>query len=263
MNDVSKTAMLTLQCHAIDAKSTRPILGDYRSVDIIKEFQKIYNKSKAELLQKKVKKSLVKHITIRAKKYDKYVRDFLQKYPNANIINIGCGFDNRFERIDNGLCNFYDIDFPDLINFKKSIFPENNRYKQFGQSVFDYSWMNNIQSQPTMLLAEGVFMYCEEADVKELFKQIHNNITGSVIAFEVFSSKWLKGWKKKIVDFKLKKQLGFGKDAIFKFGIKDSKEIETWSSNYQLIDDWCYFDEIKKNPAEFLRKIQWTVYYKI
>ena len=83
------------------------------------------------------------------------------------------------------------------------------------------------------------------------------------MVFEVVSSTWLKGWRKKLVDFKLRKQLKFGKEATFKFGIKDSDELESWSAHYRLLEEWSYLDDIKPNAREWLRKIQWTVYYRI
>ena len=52
----------------------------------------------------------------------------LKKYPKATIINIGCGLDNRFERVDNGQIDFFDLDLPDIIEIKKQLFNETTRY---------------------------------------------------------------------------------------------------------------------------------------
>ena len=158
---------------------------------------------------------------------------------------------------------FIDLDLPDVMDIKASIFPSTKRYWQIGQSIFDFSWMEMVPEQPVILLAEGVFMYCLESDVRSLFHEIHCRIPGAEMAFEVFSSKWLKGWKRKVFEFKLRKQLKFGKEASFQFGIADSDEIETWSEHYDFIEDWSYFDVIKPNARDALRKIQWTIYYKI
>ena len=106
-------------------------------------------------------------------------------------------------------------------------------------------------------------MFCQEQDVQELFHKIHTQLPGSGFVFEVFSSRWLKGWRGKIVRFKLRKQLKFEKDATFHFGIGDSNEIESWSDRYKFIKDWSYLDETNSNPKEWMRKLQWTVYYEI
>ncbi len=263
MNDLSNTALVTIKCHAQDARQNNPVLNDQSALKVIRYLETNIDHSNRSKIFRQVSKSLEKHIALRALKYDNYVRAFLLKYPSATIINIGCGFDNRFERIDNGQCNFWDIDLPEIINLKSRIFLPNQRYHQLGQSVFDYSWLDKIGTKPVLLLAEGVFMYCDETDIKNLFEKIHEKLNVAEFAFEVFSSKWLKGWKKKMVDFKLKKELKFGKGAEFVFGIDDSNAIEKWSPNYQFIEDWSYFDTRGKRKSDFIRKIQWTVYYKL
>jgi O-methyltransferase involved in polyketide biosynthesis len=263
MNDISNTALVTLKCHIQDATQDDSVLNDKSSLKAYEYLIANLNPKGKEMLNNKLKKNLMSHTVLRAKKYDDYALHFLQRHPEATIVNIGCGLDNRFERIDNGTCLFFDLDLPDIVDVKKNIFPATNRYRQIGKSVFDFSWFKELPEQAVLLLAEGVFMFCNESDVKALFNKIHNKIPGTEIVFEVFSSKWLKGWKKKIIDFKLQKQLKFGKDASFTFGIADSREIEGWSEDYKLIEDWSYFDVIKPNAKDFLRKVQWTVYYKI
>ena len=54
-------------------------------------------------------------------------------------------------------------------------------------------------------------------------------------------------------------------------GIRDSRELEAWSPNLHLIDDWSYFDAttpklgwmriLRYVPS--MRKSQWTVRYRI
>jgi O-methyltransferase involved in polyketide biosynthesis len=263
MNDISNTALITLKCHVLDANRPEPVLNDLRSLIAFQYLNNTLDEENKKILQTRLRKSLVKHTVLRAKKYDDYVIRFLHKHPEALVVNIGCGLDHRFSRIDNGTCKFLDLDLPDIINIKKNIFPSNGRYLQIGQSVFDLSWLNGISANHVLLLAEGVFMYCPEKDVRALFHEIHTKIPGAEFVFEVFSSKWLTGLKKLMVDFKLRKQLKFGKDATFQFGIADSDEIEHWSEHFKLLEDWSYFDVIKPNAKDSLRKIQWTVHYKL
>jgi len=263
MNDISVTALVTLKCHVQDTEQTESILEDFSSLKTYQYLNTILDENGKTILQKKVKSNLVTHTALRAKKFDGYVTAFLRKYPTASIVNIGCGLDHRFERVDNGTCMFYDLDLPDIIDLKKEIFTETKRYHQIAKSVFDFSWFEQIANQPVLLLAEGVFMYCHESDVRSLFEAIHSRFQGSEMAFEVFSSTWLKGWRKWMVDIKIRRQLKFGEDASFKFGIANSDEIESWSEHYKLIEDWSYFDVVKPNIKDSLRKIQWTVYYKI
>jgi O-methyltransferase involved in polyketide biosynthesis len=275
INAVSETAFLTLQCHAMDAMSASPILND-KSADRILSFLKdMLSESNSplhkKLIDNKVRKSLVTHIALRARQYDAYIKAYLDRFPDAAVINIGCGLDNRFERIDNGRIRFFDLDLPDIMHIKSMLFREKPGYTQLSQSVFELDWIDRIDAAHVMLVAEGVFMYCKEQDLKNLFRALQNKLNNPEIVFEVVNSKWLKGWRKKAMEVKLNKQLHFGKGAMFTFGIPDSNAIESWNPGYRFMDDWSFIDTCKlfsRKRERFirldsLRKVQWTVHYQL
>jgi len=267
IGQVAQTAFLTLQCHVLDASSDHPILNDIESINILKALSEKTGNQGVQL--NRIKKSLVNHIALRARQYDWFAKRFIEKYPEAAVVNIGCGMDNRFKRIDNGKILFYDLDLPDIINIKEKIITPTKRYKQFAQSVFDFNWIKQIDREQVFLLAEGVFMYCEPIDVKNLFHELHKRFSNPEIVLEVFNSKWLTGWRGKMMAFRMKKELKLGEDTVFKFGIADSDEIENWNSDYRLIQDWSYLDEEEANfpfknllrNMNALRKVLWTVHY--
>ncbi len=104
--DVAVTGMLTFYCHVIESQIPNPILLDEKAVEISRQLNPVFANSSSRLLRNlakgKVRKELVVHITLRAKKYDEYANSFLKENPNGIIVNIGCGMDSRFQRIDNG-----------------------------------------------------------------------------------------------------------------------------------------------------------------
>ncbi len=87
-------------------ESPDPILLDEKAVEISRQLNPIFANSSSRLLRNlakgKVKKELVVHINLRAKKYDEYANSFLVENPDGILVNIGCGMDSRFHRIDNG-----------------------------------------------------------------------------------------------------------------------------------------------------------------
>lgn len=275
INDISETAFLTLQCHAMDAESVSPILNDRSSVETVRILKDYFLKSNSalhkRLFQNNVSKNLVIHTTLRAKKYDSYIRKFIEKYPDATVVNIGCGLDNRYERVNNGSIRFFDLDLPDIIDIKKQIFQEKGNYFQLSQSVFEFDWIDRIETEHVILVAEGVFMYCNEKDVKNLFLTLQEKLQNPEFVFEVFNSKWLSGWRKKMMEFKLKEELKLGEGTTFKFGIPDSDEIEKWNQGLRLIDDWSYLDSEELDTgflrllrkSDSFRKVLWTVHYEL
>ena len=275
VNDVSETAFLTLQCHAADALSGKSILHDTSSIKTFELLREEFSRSESRLhrtfARKRPRKAQVLYIALRAKKYDDYIRDFIQTYPEATVVNIGCGLDHRFERVDNGHITFFDLDLPDVMQLKRQLFPGEERYHQLSQSVFDMSWMDRIKTDHLICVAEGVFMYCQADEVKTLFLRLQQNFPGSEMVCEMFSAKWLRGWRRKIMEFKLTKQLKLGERAAFQFGIHDSDEVVKWNEGIEVLDEWVYFDsdEPQLGPLrwfrkiEALRKIQWTVHYRL
>jgi O-methyltransferase involved in polyketide biosynthesis len=82
------------------------------------------------------------------------------------VVHIGCGLDSRFERVDNGRVEWYDLDLPEVIELRrKFIGNERERYHLLGCSVLEDTWLEavKVHSQRHFLfLAEGVFMYSKE-----------------------------------------------------------------------------------------------------
>jgi len=185
ISDVAATSFVTLYCHAIESQSKYPILDDPKAVEITHEMNKILSGSKnrldKDLVKGKLRKEMVIHVAIRAKQYDKYVRDFLENSPDGVVVNIGCGLDSRFLRVDNGRVIFYDLDLPEVIDIKKQFFKENERYHFISSSVLDHDWMSIVAEHegPFLFMAEGVFMYLHREDVQSLILKLRSKFSGS------------------------------------------------------------------------------------
>jgi methyltransferase (TIGR00027 family) len=277
LNDVAATSLVTLYCHALESESEHPIINDPNAVEIAQSINSGLAESENKLHRKmakgKLDQKLIVHIALRARRYDQYVKDFLKQTPNGIIVNIGCGFDTRFYRIDNGQTDFYDLDFPEVIDIKRRFLTENRRYHFIPSSVLNYEWMEQLRqhNRPIMFIAEGILMYLHSDDVKELVLKLQSEFPGSELVCEVFNSLWLAKPLKKMVNFKMQRQLHLGKAATFNFGLRDSREMESWNAGIEFLDDWTYIDEPEPKigwlrmfrPLELFRKTQWTVHYRL
>jgi len=275
---VSETSLLTLYCRAVESRSQNPILRDEVAVRLAEQLAPALAESSSKMLQiisrRKINPKLVVHIALRAQKYDEYVCNFIDRHPHGVIVNLGCGMDTRFQRIDNGSLLFFDLDLPELIAIKRELLPEGERYHQIGCSVFDTGWMEQVKSygeRPALFVAEGLLMYLDAEKVKALVLALQARFPGSELVCEVVNSMWLKGIFKGIIDRKLQGRFGFKEDTQYRFGIANSQEMETWHPGIQFLEEWCYFDaghpklgalRLFKN-SEFMRKVQWTVHYRL
>ena len=128
--DVSETGVLTLFCRALESLSSDPILKDERAVEIMREMAPLMTSLPHALMRELSRgrppggQKMIVHIALRAQKYDQYVRDFLARHTDGVVVNLGCGFDTRFFRIDNGQVIFFDLDLPDVIEIKQHFIQE-------------------------------------------------------------------------------------------------------------------------------------------
>jgi len=279
IGSVSATLLLTLYSRALESLSDDPILSDPKAVELMEkltpELAKADSRLYRQVSERKLSHDLVVHIALRAKKYDEYARNFLESSPGGTVVNIGCGLDTRFWRIDDDRVRFYDLDLPDVIALKSKLCAESERYTMLPSSVLDFNWMDRVTDEsvgPFIFLAEGVFMYLPKKDVQALVLELQKRFPGSELVCEVFNQAWLRRPWKALLDIKLQREFHLGSDVTFQFGISDGRELERWAPCIEFIDEWSYFDsESKKlglllrlmSRIEFIRMTQWTVHYRL
>lgn len=279
--DISQTMLLTLYARAIESKSKNPILNDAKSVEIVNKMNSYLSNSQSLFHQKLIKgdiaKSYVKTVALRSKLFDKYVRNFLKKTPTGTIVNLGCGLDTRFFRVDNNIVEWYDLDFTEVINIKKYFLKETDRYSFISSAIFDFKWMNALNKKKNksfLFIAEGVFIFLSENEVRRFTLELQRMFPGCEIVFDVNNSH-LVNWIQKIYNVFIrsfvKDELYLANNVKFKWGIKNEHEIEKWNKGIEFIDEMIYSDYAEKRSSlskllcffDFFRKAQYIVHYKL
>lgn len=276
LSDVSGTMLITLYSRARETQSPNPIIRDPKAVEIINLFKKELAGSSNPIHQKIVKDTynpkLAVTMALRSRCFDRYVFDFLERHPDGTVINFGCGLDTRFDRIDNGKVKWFDIDFESVIELRRRFMAENERHHFIACSILDDAWTAQVKTGgPYLVLAEGVFMYLTEMDVKNLLAMVKSKLGPFELVCEVSNRYWVNRMNTPYMQQKFKRQLGMGDGALFSFGIPDSHYFESWSPDYKLLDEWTYFDDREKKLGWFnlfskigvIRKVQWTIHYQI
>ncbi len=276
LSDVSATMLLTLYARALETLSPDPILVDEKAVALRERLNPLLDPAADELSRKLAQgdlpPALLQTMSLRARHFDRQAEAFLGRRPDGAIVNLGCGLDTRFDRIDDGRLQFYDLDLPDVIALKRQLVAETDRYQFIASSVLDFAWMDRLAGQrPYLFLAEGLFMYLPLADVRALVLALQARFPGSELLCEVFNANWLQGWRQRVVQNKLQNSMAMGAGAMFQSGLRDSDEMEQWGEGLQFLDDWTYFDENEPKLGairllrrwDALRKIQWVVHYRL
>jgi O-methyltransferase involved in polyketide biosynthesis len=155
--------------------------------------------------------------------------------------------DTRFERVDNGQVEWFDLDVPDVITLRqKLIRGESSRYHVLAASVFEKDWLEEVSrfgARPFMFVAEGVLPYFEEAQVKSLFLNLLNHFPGCELVCDAHTPFVI--WADNL-------HLAFAKvKARMHWSIKQGKDVEAWGEGIRLLDEWNYYDDDESQLKAF------------
>ena len=229
LKGVPETLLITLWARAAETKHNDPIIKDQKAVEITEGIDYDFSKFDKDMLTQVM-------VAVRTEILDNATNAFIEKYPNAIIINLGCGLDTRFSRLDNGKIHWYDLDLPESINIRRHFFNESDRYKMIAKSVFDYSWMDEIVrgNEPILIILEGLLVYFKEQEVKDLLNKFINTFEGAEILSTIIPP---------FVIEKITKKGVFSEMGVeFKWGIKSGREMEKYNSNIKFIEEWIFMD---------------------
>ncbi|MDH4257808.1 MAG: class I SAM-dependent methyltransferase [Candidatus Aminicenantes bacterium] len=267
LTDVSKTAIVTLRSHVLESQKNKPIIIDSMAKYCLdKLISSASEDEKVLLFNRKLSSALTSHIAIRARKYDSIINDYISKNSSSIVVNLGCGFDTRYWRIDNKKCEYIELDLPEIVEIKKDLLKEHLSYELIACSVLDTSWIDRVTSKGNrnfLLVAEGLFMYLPKVDVINLFKVISERFYHSQIVLEVVTEKYTRGIWKKIIIMKMKQELGFDSGSSYNFGVKNALELESYGNGIKVIDEWSYVEDHDIRPRILkymgLSRTQWTI----
>jgi len=267
LTDVSKTAIATLRCHVIESRKKNPIIVDPMAAVCLEKLAAMASeKERAVLFDRKLPLTLTNHIALRARYYDRAVDAFISSRPSCTVVNLGCGFDTRFWRIDSSKCDYFELDLPEVIDMKKEALKEHLSYELIGCSVLDEAWIEKVTAKSNrnvILVAEALFMYLPRSDVINLFKTLADRFRQSQIVLEVVTEKYTRGLWKKIVEMKIKRLLELDAGSSFNFGIGKARELESFAEGIRVIDEWSYVEDPDLRPRILkymgISRTQWTV----
>ena len=229
LNGVSETLLIPLWARAVETHREAPIIRDPQAVRIMGQLNYDFSKfSKAWMSQVGV--------AIRTMLLDRAVEAFVFAHPDGVVINIGAGLDTRFFRIDNGDIDWCDLDLPEAIEVRREFFRESPQYRMVSNSVFDFSWIDSIDTsqRPVLLIAEGVLMYFDEASVRRLMDRLVEAFPAAEMLLEVMTPT-LVG--------KAKHHDSVGRmNADFRWGIPGGQTMESYNSHISFVAEWNYFD---------------------
>lgn len=113
------------------------------------------------------------------------VQAYLAKYPQAAVVNLGCGLDNTGRSCANGQCRIYNLDLPEVIELRNKLLPPGPREENISCDLNDWRWMEHIDgSKGAIFFAAGVFYYFKTEAVKALVRSMAETFPGARLVFD-------------------------------------------------------------------------------
>jgi O-methyltransferase involved in polyketide biosynthesis len=195
LSGAPQTMLATLYAKALDAGLEKPILGDRLAQQIAARIDYDWTKTA-------ITAGNSPSVTTRSAHFDTWARQFLAVSPDAVVLDLGCGLDGRFFRLDTGPgVDWFDIDYPDVIALRNHLYPTRSRDHLIAASVTDPAWIADIpRNRPTLMLGEGLTMYLTKDDGTALLRRLVAHAPSGELQFDAFNSLGIKSqWMNAVV----------------------------------------------------------------
>ncbi len=257
---VAKTLVIPLAARAHESGRPDALLRDPDAVELLARF----DLDPATLPEQGAVEQAC--ILLRARHFDRAARDFLRRFPNGMVVDLGCGLDTRFERLDDRRLVWIGLDLPEVIELRHRLLPEKVGCRLIPASILDSDWMDIVRdyARPVIFLAEGLLPYFERGQVKALFLALAGCFPGAELVFDALSP--FSVWAHQRMYRQLEKM-----DVHLGWGLGSTRELMSWDGRIRLIDEWHYFEDREPRIGwynlmrylPFLARMNWVLHCRL
>lgn len=111
LSGVAEPLLITLYIWATESQRPDALIKDKRAEALARQLDPETLRKTLALTEGTGRLVLI----LKSREFDRFARDFLRRYPDAVVIHLGCSLDTRFECVDNGQLEWYDLDLPEVI----------------------------------------------------------------------------------------------------------------------------------------------------
>ncbi|MCQ2971667.1 Leucine carboxyl methyltransferase [Methanobrevibacter gottschalkii] len=241
LSGVSETMLVPLYSRALESNRKNPAFYDKTAIEIVKNLD--YNFK--ERFKESKNKMNFWGCAARTIILDDEVSKYIKNNPECSVVNLACGLDDRFSRVDNGKINWYNIDFENIISLRDKLIDKKDRVTDIPTSALDFCWIDKIENKDNVLIiAEGFLMYLSEEDVKNLFFKISESFGKVELLLELMTHWMVKNQKK----HDTVKQTG----AVFRWGINETEDFEMICPMFKMTGDYNLTNVMKRYSPIFI-----------
>ena len=228
LGPAEETLLVPLFARAMESRRKHAILKDPKAMEMVESIEWDYERfnQRPRLLA----------CALRTAMFDEWVLAFLRRNPEGTVVEIGAGLNTRFERVDNGKLHWFDLDLPGVVELRRKYFSDSGRRTTIAASVLDTAWMETVRRSPGpyFFVAETVFAYLQEHEVKTALARIADGFPGVSLALDTLNGRAVAGGNKDFVRRKMA--------ARFAWACEDPREIERWNIGLRVVESLALTD---------------------
>ncbi len=235
LTGIPETLLIALWARAAATQESEPMIRDDKAVEMVSRIDQDFSRFEASNRFTRL------GVAVRTLLLDNGLSALLKSHPDAIVVVFGAGLDTRHTRMSCRNTDWYEIDVPESIALRRRFFSETDHYHFVAQSMFDLSWIDAVQpaGRPVIFLAEGLFMCFLEKELKPFFRAVVERFPGSEMLFEMLAP-FMVGKSRHHETVKK-----MDTPAEFKWGLKHSREMESWYPAIRFVEEWNYYDDYK------------------
>lgn len=185
LGPVQETLLIPLLARAVETAKPNGLLRDPKAVEIVDALDYDFDKWRVSGLVS---------ACIRTRMFDDLVRTFLQHSPTGTIVEIGCGLNTRFERLDNNKAHWFEIDLADSIALRRRFFADTPRRTMIEGSAFETDWFDTVAATggPWLFVAEAVLIYFDAEQVEQFVCNLRRRFTGASLLTDTICARFVE-----------------------------------------------------------------------
>lgn len=185
LDGVPETMLWTLHNRASEAMRDDGIIRDPDALRIYQAIEYDYAASFG--------RANSSHAT-RSRIFDEAVAPWMAEHPEGVVVELACGLETQFKRVDDGRVRWLCVDLPEAIATRERFLPPTDRCTHLGCSALDPAWLDHAAGlaagAPVFVSAQGLLMYFEPADVEQMIRWIFERFTQVDLMFDTIPT-WM------------------------------------------------------------------------
>jgi O-methyltransferase involved in polyketide biosynthesis len=222
LGTIQETLLIPLYARAQFTLAGSTLINDPKAVEIVEAIDYDFSvfDGKPSLLG----------CVVRTRILDHWVSRWMASHPGGTVVEIGAGLNTRFERLDDDVTHWLELDLPDAMSLRQRFFVDSGRRTLFAGSVTEAAFLDIARTMPGpwCVVAEAVLWYVPESAIRSALARITDTLPGANVIFDT--------WGRWLFEHQDENDLLSDLDARVAWGVDDPGDIESWDVGLALAE---------------------------